>query len=254
MRPWRAVSQDVGEASRTRPTVLPFEATAALTRRLKPTSESRIAMPEPEDKIVLKRSLQEFQSDRLNSTYADLKEDPEYHKIGVFFFEKLYAPEDFTFRDTSMRKLQRVLEGRIYGGIVSAVRKVVELHELTDEQDDRMVAEMAARGIGTDFDMTQYQQVYRALNNYDQRIYQIELSVEVTRLFHRLSRKWVVAVSLKTVRTAAHLLGVGKIIDFIHEGYQGFRSIKNIDFFVDTIEEREKAWHNEIWQNESGPK
>ena len=48
----------------------------------------------------LKRTLQAFQSARLNDTYADLKNDPEYAKIGHFFFEKLYAPEDFSFRDT----------------------------------------------------------------------------------------------------------------------------------------------------------
>jgi len=209
-------------------------------------------MNENEDFLVRKRALQRFQSDRLNQTYADLKADPQYQKIGVFFFEKLYAPEDFTFRDTSMRKLQRVLDGRIYGGILSAVGKVIELHELTDEQDDRMVVEMMERRLGTDFDMAQYREVYRALDNYDERVYQIDLSVEVTRLFHALSRKWVVAVSLKTVRTAAHLIGVGKIVDFIYEGYQGFRSIRNIDHFVNTIEKREKAWHDDIWAAAGG--
>ena len=36
----------------------------------------------------LKRALQTFQSARLNNTYADLKSDPEYDKIGHFFFHK----------------------------------------------------------------------------------------------------------------------------------------------------------------------
>lgn len=193
-----------------------------------------------------------MQSDRINSTYADLKKEPEYRKIGVFFFEKLYAPDDFSFRDTSMRKLQKILEGRIYGGIISAVRKVVELHELTDELDNRMVAEMAASGIGTDLTMDQYRQTYRALDNFDERLHQIDLSIEVTRAFYRLSRKWVVAISLKTVRSAAHLIGVGKILDFIYEGYEGFRAIKNIDYFIDTVESREKAWHNDIWAAVNG--
>ena len=35
----------------------------------------------------LKRTLQAFQSARLNDTYADLKNDPEYAKIGHFFFD-----------------------------------------------------------------------------------------------------------------------------------------------------------------------
>jgi len=199
------------------------------------------------DSLDLKRALQGFQAARLNATYSDLKNDPQYEKIGVFFFEKLYAPEDFSFRDASIKKLQKVLKGKVYKGMVSAVSRVIELHELSDRLDDRMVDGMLAAGVGTDMNMTQYQEIYRSLDNYDERIYQINLSTEVTRAFHRLSQKWIVALSLKTVRTTSHLLGMGRIIDFIYEGYEGFRSMKSIDFFVDTVSERELAWHNEIW-------
>jgi hypothetical protein len=196
----------------------------------------------------LKRALQAFQAARLNATYTDLKNDPQYEKIGAFFFEKLYAPEDFSFRDASIKKLQKMLKGKVYKGMVSAVSQVIELHELSDRLDDRMVADMLAAGIGPDMTMDQYQAIYRGLDNYDERVYQINLSTEVTRAFHRLSRKWIVALSLKTVRTTAHMIGMGKIIDFIYEGYEGFRVIKSIDFFVDTVLERELAWHEKIWQ------
>ncbi len=199
----------------------------------------------------LKRRLQAFQSARLNDTYEDLKSDPEYAKIGSFFFNKLYAPEDFSFRDTSIKKLHRLLKGKVYEGMVTAVTQVIELHELSDMLDDRMVEQMMASGVGEDMDMDQYQEIYRSLDNYDQRIYQIKLSTAVTRAFHKLSKKWIVALSLKTVRSAAHLIGMGKIIDFIYEGYDGFRVIKKIDFFVETIEQRETAWHDEIWYGQA---
>ena len=139
--------------------------------------------------------------------------------------------------------------------MVSAVSKVIELHELSDRLDDCMVEQMIALDIGPDMDMDQYQEVYRSLDNYDERLYQIALGREVTQRFHRLSKKWAVAVSLNTAHTVAHLFGMGKIIDFIHEGYTGFRSIKNIDYFVETIDERERAWHDEIWfKNREGGK
>lgn len=203
---------------------------------------------EKHDFMSVKRALQAFQAARLNRTYADLKNDPEYEKIGIFFFEKLYAPEDFSFRDASIKKLQKLLKGKVYKGMVSAVSQVIELHELSDRLDNRMVEDMLAAGIGPTLDMAQYQKTYRGLDNYDERVYQINLSTEVTRAFHRLSRKWIVALSLKTVRTTAHMIGMGKILDFIYEGYEGFRVIKSIDFFVDTVQARELAWHNEIWQ------
>lgn len=200
-----------------------------------------------EEFVRLKRALQAFQAARLAETYQDLMNDPEYEKIGHFFFEKLYAPEDFSFRDTSIKKLHKLLKGKVYSGIISAVSKVIELHELSDRLDDRMVEQMMARGVGEDMDMEDYQTVYRSLDNYDQRLYQITLGAEVNQVFFELSKKWIVAVSLNTIRTAAHLIGMGKIIDFIYEGYQGFRAIKNIDYFIETVNTRERAWHDEIW-------
>jgi hypothetical protein len=197
----------------------------------------------------LKRALQTFQSARLSRTYADLMTDPQYEKIGHFFFEKLYAPEDFSFRDTSIKRLHKLLRGKIYSGIISAVSKVIELHDLSDRLDDRMVEQMVANGIGEDMNMQQYQTLYRSLNNYEERLYQIGLGAEVTQIFYKLSKKWVVAVSLNTVRTAAHLIGMGKIIDFIYEGYEGFRAIKNIDYFIETVDSREHAWHEQLWSD-----
>ena len=204
-----------------------------------------------EEFVRLKLALQTLQSARLGQTYKDLMNDPQYEKIGHFFFEKLYAPEDFSFRDTSIKKLHKLLRGKVYSGIISAVSKVIELHELSDLLDNRMVEQMRAMGVGEDMDMEQYQSVYRSLDNYYQRLYQIGLGAEVTQVFFKLSKKWVVAVSLNTVRTAAHLIGMGKIIDFIYEGYEGFRAIKNIDYFIETVDTREHAWHEELWSKTS---
>jgi hypothetical protein len=201
--------------------------------------------------LKLKRALQDFQSNRINGTYRDIETDPEFSKIGDFFFKKLYAPEDFSFRDTSMKKLHKVLDGKIYKNMLTAVTKVIELHDISDEQDNLMVEKMIAAGVDESMTMDQYQEIYRSLDNNDQRIYQINLSAEVTRIFHGLSKRWIVAVSLKTVKTTAALFGIREIIDFIYEGYMAFKTIDNIDFFVDTMTQRELAWHNEIWSNGS---
>jgi hypothetical protein len=201
--------------------------------------------------LKLKRVLQDFQSNRINETYKDIETDPEFSKIGDFFFKKLYAPEDFSFRDTSMKKLHKVLDGKIYKNMLTAVTKVIELHDISDEQDNLMVEKMIAAGVDESMTMDQYQEIYRSLDNNDQRIYQINLSAEVTRIFYGLSKRWIVAVSLKTVKTTAALFGIREIIDFIYEGYVAFKTIDNIDFFVDTMTQRELAWHNKIWSNGS---
>lgn len=208
--------------------------------------------PASDQFLTLKRALQDFQSRRINRTYKDIESDPEFSRIGEFFFKKLYAPEDFSFRDTSMKKLHKTLDGKVYQNMVTAVTKVIELHDISDEQDDLMVEKMLEQGVDSSMTMDQYQEIYRSLDNYDQRIYQINLSAEVTRIFHGLSKKWIVAVSLKTVKATAAIFGIQEIIDFIYQGYTAFKAIDNIDFFVNTMVERETAWHNEIWANATG--
>ena len=121
--------------------------------------------------LKLKRALQDFQSNRINDTYKDIETDPEFSKIGDFFFKKLYAPEDFSFRDTSMKKLHKVMDGKIYKNMLTAVTKVIELHDISNEQDDLMVERMMEAGIDESMTMDQYQNIYRSLDNNDQRIY-----------------------------------------------------------------------------------
>jgi hypothetical protein len=207
----------------------------------------------PDEKFMqIKRVLQAFQQKRLLTTYTDLIENPEYTQIARFFFEKLYAPEDFTFRNASIQKLHKVLKGSVPKGMVSAIEMVFELHELSDTLDDKMVEKMIAHGIGPDFSPDDYQEIYRRLDNYDQRLYQIKLTARTASAFHRLSKMWIVGVSLKTVRRAARILGMSDIIDFVHEGYVGFRTIDDIRYLVGLLEQRETDWHNTIWNSGGG--
>jgi hypothetical protein len=199
------------------------------------------------DFIELKRALQAFQAARMDRTYSDLKNHPEYRKIGRFFFEQLYGPKDFAFRDSGIRKLHRMLRGRIHKGILATVEQVLELHELSEGIDDRMVEKMIERGLGPDFGTDGYMAVYRSLENYEERMYQIDLAAETVTEFHRLSKKWLIGASLQTARTAAHLAGLGRIMDFVHEGYVSLKEIRNIDDFVGTVRERERSFNDAIW-------
>lgn len=199
---------------------------------------------------VHKRALQEFQAKRLEYTYADLKKDPEYREFGRFFFEEIYGPEDFSFRDASIRKLHGALKGKVHKGVVAAVDRVLEFQELSEDLDDRMTAEMIETGAGPELTMDQYREIYRSLDNYNQRLYQIDLAMDVTRDFFRLSRKWVIGISLKTARSAAHLMGLGRIMDFVHQGYTALQTMSEIEPFIGTVRRRERAFNDEIFRIE----
>lgn len=196
--------------------------------------------------LTHKRAVQQFQSERLSRTYVDLQEDPRYSALGRFFFDRLYAPKDFSIRDAGIKKLQHILEGRIYQPMTAAMHKVVELHELSDALDDRMAQAMIDAGFGPKPTEKEYQIVYCRLNNPDQREYQIDLSIEAMQIFHGLSQKWIVAASLKTVSLAARFIGAADLMDFINDGFQAFRKIESIDYFSRTIQKREMAWHQHL--------
>lgn len=91
--------------------------------------------------------------------------------------------------------------------MVKGVTKVIELHEFSDSLDDLLMHKMIESGINEEMTMEEYQKIYKALDNYDQRIYQINLGAEVTRIFYKLSRKWIVGISLKTVKKTFYSKG-----------------------------------------------
>jgi hypothetical protein len=194
-----------------------------------------------------KRALQAFQRRRIDETYPDLKKNDEYRELGHFFFEEIYGPEDYSFRDTSIRKLHSTLRGKVHKGIIAAVDRVLELQELSEDLDDRMTAEMIENGVGPVLTMEDYRKLYRSLDNLNQRLYQIDLTGEVTRDFFRLSHMWSVGISLKAARSAAHLIGLGRIMDFIHKGFTAFQTISDIDPFIDVVRRRERAFARDIF-------
>jgi hypothetical protein len=204
--------------------------------------------PHTADKLIsLMQGVQHFQSARIRQTYADLVAMPQYAKLGNFFFEQLYGPQDFGFRNHSIKSLHHKLSGFLKGEIIEGVGKVIELQDLSDALDEQMAQLMLERRIGRELTMPEYAEIYRAPDNYEQRLYQIDLLVESVKAIHHISQMRFIGWSLKVVSKAAHLAGMGKIIDFLVQGYDAFHSAKDIDFFVQTIDQREKALNDQLF-------
>ena len=199
--------------------------------------------------LKLKRALQQFQSNRISSTHEDIQNEPEYSMLADFFFKKMYGPKDFEARDEGIRKLNRFMEGRLYTEILVSAKKALELQELSNDLDDQMVYKMIELDIGVDMAVDEYKSVYIGLDNYDERLYQINLAHEITIVIHTLSKKWYVRASLTAVKKAAGLLNMAPVIDFIYEGFIAVKRIKHIKPVADLLMERELAWHEDIWES-----
>lgn len=190
---------------------------------------------------VLKRRLQAFQAGRIRETYADIVQIPQYALLGEFFFTRIYGPQDFGFRDHSIKTLHQKLHGVFRGEIIDIMGKVIRLNELSDELDALMVNTLRHEKPGMEWDEAVYGEIYRACANYPRRVYQIELTVDAIRSVHRMSRIRMISWILRAVRGAAQLAGMGRIMNFLSDGYEAFHRVQDIDFFADTVAERETA-------------
>lgn len=196
---------------------------------------------------TLKKAIQVFQAGRIRDTYQDIAQKPEYTNLTEFFFHQIYGPQDFEFRNDSIKSLHGKLSGFLKGEIIDAVGKVIQLNDLTDELDEKMAVKLSGNFSGERLSMETYASLYRSLDNYDQRVQQIDLMIEATTGIHRISQMWMVGWTLKAVKQAAQVAGFGKIAEFLVEGYDAFQSVKNIRFFTETVESREKKLNDELF-------
>ena len=191
--------------------------------------------------------IRRYQTERLKNTYADFSEKPEYTRLVNFFFTQIYGTQDFGFRNESIKTLHQRLKGILKGEIIDAVGKVIELNDLTEMLDRQMAEAWLSRGGQPPLDDETYREIYRSLDNYNDRVRQIELLIDATAAIHRISRSWWVGVSLKAVRTAAHIAGYGKIMDFLEAGYDAFHNIRNINPFLEAVKSREIALNDRLF-------
>ncbi|RMG67019.1 MAG: hypothetical protein D6715_05620 [Calditrichaeota bacterium] len=185
--------------------------------------------------------LQAFQARRIARTYRDLTAEAEFEALGAFFFDQIYAPRDFSFRNTSIRTLHRKLGATLPRLVVDAVGRVIELHDLTDRLDRQVARRLVEMGAERPLRWRDYGRAYREAGSYEARRQQIELLLEATRRIHQISQWRAVGWVLGVVDLAASLGGMGAVMHFLHSGYQAFHRVRYIERFLNAVSEREYA-------------
>jgi hypothetical protein len=186
-----------------------------------------------------KKALQTYQLDRLKKTYSDFSNEPQFTQMTSFFYEQIYGPQDFGFRNDSIKNLIKKSHHFLKKEIIEAVEKVIELNDLSDELDDLLALQMAKINIDGTINPETYTAAYKKCNNYQQRCYQISLMVDATTRIFKLSHIWFIGASLTTLHSFTELLGIGKIMDFLYDGFQAFSKVDDITPFVEAVHQRE---------------
>jgi hypothetical protein len=219
---------------------------------LKQLSQGRLEAPQrPADagltpQMVLLRS---WQMERLTQTHADLLASERYGLACRFFLSDLYAPQDFTLRDQGFQKLYHSLQRFLPPPLLGILRDAIDLNDLTRDLDDKLLAVLIDELGMTDILTSQmYAEAYRRCDNYDDRVRQIEMLVEVGRKIDGIVRLPFIGLALRLAHTPAHRAGWGPVHDFLERGYAAFKQMKYADEFLEIIHEREMQILEQIFR------
>ena len=197
-----------------------------------------------------KTAVQDFQVRRLKRDFRDLRMSEEYGPFSEFFATEIYSARDFTERNESFRKLtgqfRHLLGDEIYHGLIG----LLDLHKLTDELDEIVAQRILDDGIPLAFTEVQYEKIYRDLDNYDERVRQIEMIIESLHFKHHVSHQALIGIVLKSAKVATGLFSKDRTVGVLEHAYSTLKNIKDIAYLSGEVRQRELGRLDRIYGKE----
>ena len=198
--------------------------------------------------------LRTWQADRLQGTYQDLLQSKRYRPAALFFLSDIYAARDFSQRNADLERFYQGVSKVLPERAVSILADAVELYQLSDRLDEEM-ATVLLQDLGATeaISAEQYAEAYRLLDNYDDRVRQIQLVAEIGRGVDKLVQIPFVGASLRLAHAPAVMAGWSELQGFLERGYSAFKHMKGADAFLNTVQQREMAILDAIFADEPIP-
>jgi hypothetical protein len=185
--------------------------------------------------------LRTWQSERLALTHHDLLEHRRFGPPAAFFLSDLYGPKDFSQRDEDIERIAPTMVAVLPAAGIHTVAVAIGLDALSEALDAAMVRQLRRLRANESIDASAYARAYRACDNREQRVRQIELVGEIGRALAQLTHRPLIGSALKLMRKPAQAAGLGALHEFLQNGYEAFRHMGDADEFLDAIAGREWA-------------
>jgi hypothetical protein len=195
------------------------------------------------------QSLQFWQSQRLQRTYADYAAEPRYRDAIQFFLEDLYGPHDFARRDRDLRRVLYQWERLLPQRASEALMHALELEALSQSLD---VATANALG-GVPLTSESCALAYRRAGRREDRQRQIWLTVAAGRALDSLIDTPALGVALRSARLPARMLGVATLQGFLERGYNAFKKMGGAAELLAAIQQRETTIMQRLFAGSSDP-
>jgi hypothetical protein len=188
--------------------------------------------------------LKRYQQSRFARTHADLLVHPRFGQAANFFLADLYGPQDFTQRDAQFARIVPAIVRMFPEDIVATVESLAALHALSEHLDSAMAGHLD----GATASRASYVAAWQATGEPASRARQIELVLLVGRALERHTRSRLLRASLKAMRGPARAAGMGALQGFLESGFEAFASMGGAGEFLATIETREHALANRLFE------
>ena len=192
-----------------------------------------------------------WQALRLTQTYADLDAQERYTDAIEFFETDLYGGADFSRRDADLARVVPILVRTLPERVIATIAQAMELNALSQELDRALLARLPA--VDRPFTVAEYCRAYRLMGNRAGRERQIGLIIEIGSALDRFVRMPLLHTALMLMRQPARLAGMLVLHDFLERGFTAFRQMHGATEFLATIESRETALMNAIFDGENAP-
>lgn len=198
--------------------------------------------------------LRDWQSQRLARTYRDLLADERHRPACEFFLDDIYGPYDFSQRDHDIEQLYVFTRRFVPDAMLRPLHVTVELHQLSEALDRQLLAVLIDRlGVTDTITPELYAVAYRLCDNYDQRVYQIELIQQICEHIDGIVRNPLTGPTLSLAKHPLRNSGHVALVDFLERGYSGFKHMHGSQHFRATISQRELGLLDRIYAGEPNP-
>ena len=219
-----------------------------LEEQLTLVAEERQAAKREPGLLAARTALKRYQSARLAETHADLLANPNTHGAAGFFLEELYGAHDLSQRDIDLERIIPTLQKMLSYESLHTITEAIVLDALSERLDTAM-----AKVLGTEFTEGMYIAAYRTATTREERTRQLELVQELGDSLCELVNIPLLAVTLSIMKAPAKLAGLGKLHEFLNEGFSTFKRMKKPREFVATIVGRERQVLERIHEGRKDP-
>jgi hypothetical protein len=196
--------------------------------------------------------LQDWQRQRLATSYRDLISQQRYQAAGEFFLVELYGGLHFRERDQEMERVLPVMVRMLRDDMLQALAEAFELQSLSLDLDMGMTAALQKSDWQT-LNTHRYGEIYRACGRASDRKRQIDLIRSLGLKLNKLVHHRLVLFLIRTLRGPARAAGFGLLQSFLEQGLTAFQIMGDGTEFVESIWRRESDVMRNLLRGDENP-